>query len=178
MTATPTAARFSGETAFHAGVDEGGEGGVVGGDAQAFEVVQGIPHPLGCETGRHHQLVGGDAFIGVRLEQRLADAQQLLPVMLRDVGSGQPDLRGFDGADPQGGGEHLHPVLLACQQERLLQPRHRRAHPGVDGLMHRMGWVPVAGESQEDVAQAEPPIARVRFRRRRNVASRRFPPTP
>ena len=39
-------------------VNEGGQRGVIFGDAQIFEVVEGVPHSLGRESGGHHQLVG------------------------------------------------------------------------------------------------------------------------
>ena len=77
---------------FHPDVDESRQRGVVPGDAQPFEVVEGIPHPLRRETGRHHQFVGGDALIGVGFEQRLADGEQLAAVVLRHVGPGQAPL--------------------------------------------------------------------------------------
>ena len=114
-------------------VDEGSEGGVVAGDAHGLEIVERIAHPFRREARCRHQLVGGDALVGVGLKERLADDQQLFAVFVGYLPPQQTRLRVLDGADPQGGGKHLHPVLLPGQQHRLFQPGHRRAHPRVVG---------------------------------------------
>ena len=49
-------------------VYEGGQGGVVAGNTESLQVVQGLLHLLGVHPGGDHQLVGGYAFVGVRLD--------------------------------------------------------------------------------------------------------------
>ena len=59
----------------HPGVYERSEHGVVAGDAQPLQVVHGAAHAFRAQSGDHHQLVGGDAFVRVRVDQGLGDGQ-------------------------------------------------------------------------------------------------------
>jgi DNA mismatch endonuclease (patch repair protein) len=52
--------------------------------------VQRVPHPLGAQTRRRHQLVGRDAFVGIRRDQRLDDLQELRAVALKPAASARP----------------------------------------------------------------------------------------
>ena len=117
--------------ALHAPVDEGGQHRVVAGDPQSLQVVQGVADALGGQARRAHQLVGGDALVRVRFDQRLRDGQQLAAVAVGDVRPFKPGPRLLHRAHSQRGREDLHPVLLAGEQHGLLQPRDRGPHAGV-----------------------------------------------
>ena len=49
-------------------VNEGRQRGVVAGDTQPLQLVQGGAHPLGGQAGQGHQFIGGDPLIRVRRE--------------------------------------------------------------------------------------------------------------
>ena len=80
-----------------------------------------------------HQLVGGDALVGIRLDQRLCDAQQLAAVANRYTGPSEPGARLLYRAHLERRRKYLDPVLLPGQQHRLLQPGQRGPEPGVVG---------------------------------------------
>ena len=79
-------------TTRHSRMNEGGERGVVAGNAHCLQVVERFPHLFGSETRYGHQLIGGYALVRIRLKQRLADGQQLFPVLIRDIRPRQPRL--------------------------------------------------------------------------------------
>ena len=117
----------------HADVDEGGQHGVVAGDSELLQVMECAPHLLGAEAGHRHQHVGRDALVGVGVDQRLHDREQTAATVIRHRPAVEPLLRLLDGVNSQTGREDLHPVLLASQQFRLLQPGERGARPRVVG---------------------------------------------
>src|SRR5690606_6905394 len=61
-------------------VHEGGERCVVPGDAGVGQVEERLAHLIGVKAGVANQLVGAYAFVGVRGDERLDDAQQLIAV--------------------------------------------------------------------------------------------------
>ena len=96
-------------------VDEGGQRRVVARDAQSFQVVQGAAHALRAQARDEHELIGGDAFIGVGVAQGLGDGEQLPPVGFRHGFSPELGVRLLQRAHPKRRGKHLDPVLLADQ---------------------------------------------------------------
>ena len=90
-----------------------------------------MAHGFRGQAGHAHQFVGGDALVRVGLDQRPGDGQQLGAVVLGKFALGQLVACFGHRVDPQGGGEHLHAVLLALEQLRLLQPGDGGSHPSV-----------------------------------------------
>ena len=117
--------------AFHAGVDERGQGGVVAGDAQPLQVVERVANALGAESRHAHQVVGGESLVRPGIDQSRGHAFQLAPIGLGDGGSPEACAYLLRRSHLQRRREHLHPVLLPCQQFRLLQPGHRGANAGI-----------------------------------------------
>ena len=119
--------------AIDSGMNEGGQGGIVAGDAVPFKVVKRATHAFGTEARDAHQLVGGEALVSVGLDQGAGDAQQLRAVGVRDVGSFQQVARPFYRIHPQRRRENPNRVLLSIQQRAFFQPGDGSAHPGVVG---------------------------------------------
>ena len=112
---------------------EGGQRRVVACDSQPLQVVQGTPHAFGAQARDADQLVGGDAFVRVSIDQRLGDGEQLPAV---DVGHGtafELGARLLHRVHPKRRRKHLRPILLAGQQHRLLQPGDGGSHAVVVG---------------------------------------------
>ena len=162
----------------HARVHERGQHRVVAGDAQPLQVVERTAHAFRAQPGDPHQLVGGDALVRVRVDQGLGDGQQAAAVVVRDGLPCQPIARLRHGIHPEGGGEHLHPVLLAAQKPRLLQPGDGGAHPGVvgRGIALERGVLVLAEDlagGGDDLAGGAPLVAVARPRTRYRPRTRR-----
>ena len=84
------------------GVDEGGQGGVVAGDAPSLQVVERSPHSFGVQSRRGHQLVGGDALVGISVDEGLGDGEQLAAVGVGDDGPCQPGAGLLHRTDAEG----------------------------------------------------------------------------
>ena len=102
--------------------------------------MKSLSHSLRGQARGAHQFIGADALVGVGLDQRLADFQQLPPVLKGNISLLELGLRLRRRTDPQRRREHLHPVLLPGQQHRFLQPGDGSTQPGVVG-----GGVPLEG---------------------------------
>ena len=120
-------------TARYSLVDKGCQRRIVAGDAQLFQVMQGAAHFFWTQAGDPHQLIGGDAFIRVRVDQGLGDGQQFVPIDVRHVSSFQLSARLLYRVHLQGRRKHLHPVFMPVQQSRLLQPGDSSSHASIVG---------------------------------------------
>ena len=78
----------------HSGVDESGQTGFVAGDAESLEVIKCAADRLRTQPGGRHQLVGRQALIAFRIDERVNDAQQLAAVIFGNLG---PRLQAFLG---------------------------------------------------------------------------------
>ena len=114
-------------------MDECGQSGVVAGNAEPLQVVQGGSHAFRAQAGDAHQLVGGDALVRVGVDQRLGNGQELAAVVVRDGSTVELRARLLHRAHSKRRRKHLRPVLFAGQQNRLLQPGDSGSHPGVVG---------------------------------------------
>ena len=87
--------------------------------------------PSGVQARCGHQLVGGDPLVGIGIDEGLGDGHQLPPVAVGDVTArSKPAPRFLHRAHPQGRWEHLNPVLLPGQADRLPPARPPRCAPG------------------------------------------------
>ena len=57
------------------GMDKGGQRGVVVGDPQSFQVVQGATYLFRGQPGDCHQLIGRDTLVGVGIDHALGNGQ-------------------------------------------------------------------------------------------------------
>ena len=119
--------------AFDPHMHEGGHGGVVAGNAQLVEQVEGLAQGGRSEARLDHQLIGGDALIGRSADEDLQQIQVLLALHVARHDARQFAFRLGQAFDTQGGREKLHAVFLPPHQSRLFQPGNRGAHPGVVG---------------------------------------------
>ena len=120
--------------ALHRHMNERRECGVVGGDAEGFEIVQRGPNRVGADAGLDHEFIRRDALVWVRRDEHADDGEQLSAPGLRQGASGcKPSLRLLHRLHPQRRWEHTHVVFVAGEERCLLQPRDGGSHPCVVG---------------------------------------------
>ena len=94
----------------------GGQRRIVGRNSKVLEIVQGATHTISGEPCRPHQLVCGDPFVRIGIDQTVNELNQLLLVIFDHARLCKTVLCLRGGSDAQRRRKYLDPVFFSGQQ--------------------------------------------------------------